>query len=332
MFKKENFTLIAVIAGIIILGATGFLLWRINQTGSLSSEDSDASSKLECGEYGCTQDSDCEGPETGVDYECDEVTSHTASKQKCERISCPTGYEMADNQCDCDLVDSTCDGGGWTSKPTTVTAGSKVTISGYGQDVSGIDSSSIVIKVDGSAVSSSTVSLTEGSTVTSWSVTVSGLSVGSHTVAASWADTKGNTGTACTLSTTFTVAEAVTTTCSTLWWYNSSSTACKQSEFCDSSSYEGKNTYSTQAKCETALAASLSSDEDTTDTTPQTGILDEPWGKIALGFIILSVGLLFTKFNIFEMNWKGVEINGNFTANSYSGKMNNFEKKLVKNK
>jgi hypothetical protein len=331
MFKKENFTLIAVIAGLIILGASGYLLWRINQEGSLGSEDSDASSKLECGEYGCTKDSDCEGPLEGVEYECDEVASHIASKQKCERVSCPTGYEMADDQCTCNLIDNTCDGGGWTNKPTTVVEGGKITISGYGEDVSGVDSDSIVVKIDGAEVSASTLTLTEGSTVTSWSVTASGLSIGSHVVEASWADKEGNTSTDCELTATFTVTEAEV--CNTYWWYDNDSTKCQEDEFCGDYEYSGLKVFSTESACTNSFNEANEEETPTTTSTPQTGILDEAWGKIALGFAILSAGMLFTKFNMFELDWKGVELrrkSGRFSMGK--NKMNGFEKKVVKDK
>ena len=302
--RKEKTLYIVAIAGLIFMAAVGFLLWRINQEGSLSSEETDASSKLACGEYGCEEDSDCEGWDDR-EYSCDQVMSHDASKQRCERISCPTGYEMEDDQCTCTLVDSSCDGGGWTSEPTSVEEGNKVTISGYGEDASGIDSDSITIEIDGAEVNSSSITLSEGTTVTSWSIIASGLSVGSHTVEVSWADTEGNTGNDCELTTTFTV------------------TATEEEE-----EEEEEAVVEEEEEEETTVSVA-------TTTIPQTGILDEAWGKIALGFAILSVGMIFMKFNLFELDWRGVEINGRagqFLRKKSKTKMNGFEKKVVKRK
>lgn len=60
----------------------------------------DTSATLQCGQSGCTKDSDCIGYESG-DYECDEVSSHKASDQYCKVIGCPEGQERSDDGCSC---------------------------------------------------------------------------------------------------------------------------------------------------------------------------------------------------------------------------------------
>ena len=292
---------IYIVAGIAltIIAATGFLLWRVNQGSGLSSEDSDAATNLACGSYGCFQDSDCRDWQgIGGDYECDEVMSHNVSEQRCIRLRCPTGYKL-EKPCTCTLiVVNTCEGGSWVRKPTTFVEDESFTVSGYGSDADGISSDSIVVKLDGTSIASGKISKRPATTRTDWSTTLSDLTVGSHTLAVSWSDSKGVGGSNCSLSTTFSV------------------TAVEVEEPPEEEPEE-------ESIVETPV----------TPTVPQTGILDEAWGKVALGFGILAMGMILMKHNIFEFNWSGVEIQREVVKNSSKGRLkNNFERKVVKGK
>lgn len=75
-----------------------------NNNGSGNSNSS--SDGIACGNYGCTQDSDCEGWGNGNgDYECNERSDGNASKQKCVRYKCPTGYKISSDKCTCEPVE-----------------------------------------------------------------------------------------------------------------------------------------------------------------------------------------------------------------------------------
>lgn len=391
---------IYIITGISILvvAATGFLLWRINQNKQLSPGEGEAaesvvcggecvndndckgwndgngnvecnqgsshrceifrcttsgyvigpskcactpSGGIKCGSYGCAGDADCNGGSgTDPSYECNNRTDGDITKQQCIRMKCPTGYEVDDDKCSCVLtVANTCEGGGWTKKPSSFTTDESFVMTGYGEDADGIDLTSIDVKINNVSLSSSKVTKKKDSdTKASWSTTLSGYTAGTYTAAVTWEDSKGNSGDDCTLSATFTVTAVEEIECTTLWWYDNSSTACGQKEFCGDYAYTGLYTFSTKTACETSLAAKLAEEaseeeETTTPTTPQTGLLDEAWGKVALGFGILAVGMLLMKHNIFEFNWTGVKIQNE--RNSNIGKKSNikkgFEKKVVKN-
>ena len=78
-----------------------------------------------------------------------------------------------------------------------------------------------------------------------------------------------------------------------------------------------------------ACQATLNTEEETTTTTPQTGLLDEAWGKIALGFTVLAMGMISLRHNIFEFNWVGVRVRKEEKIYKSSFK-NSFEKKVAK--
>jgi hypothetical protein len=343
--------------GILVVAATGFLLWRINQDEQLSSEESEAketvvcggqcvndsdcigwddgdgnveckqgvtphvcqiyecpsgyeigpskcacipSGGLACGEYGCAIDEDCAGgsdTDPDAEFECANRADGNVSKQQCVRMKCPTGYEIGEDKCSCVYsVANTCEGGGWTRSPSSFAEDESYTISGYGEDADGIDSSSIDVKIDGTSISSYKISKEADDTRTDWSTTLSGLSAGTHTVVVTWEDSEGEGGDDCTVSSTFTVTATEDTT-------------------------EEDDTSETTQETEDTT--------DTTTTTPQTGLLDEAWGKIALGFTVLAMGMILMKFNVFEFNWTGVRVEGGNKIHKSSLK-NNFEKKVVK--
>jgi len=291
--EKEKKALIIIAIVFMVVLATGFLLWRVNQKAKLSSDESEAASNLACGEYGCSQDSDCKDWTPGGDYECDEVMSHKPSEQRCERKYCPTGYKRI-QPCTCELiVVNTCEGGNWVRRPTTFVEDETFTISGYGEDTDGINANSIDVKIDGTSISGHKISKEEDGDRTDWSTTLSDLSVGSHTIVVSWEDGEGEGGDDCTLTSTFVI---------------------------------------TAAEPETPTPEP-ETPTPTPETVPQTGLLDEAWGKVALGFGILGMGMILMKYNIFEFEWNGVEIRSEGVKRKHSGRLKNeFERKVVKDK
>ena len=296
--QKEKRIYIAVAIVLAVILATGFLLWRVNQEAGLSSDESEAASNLACGEYGCSQDSDCRDyTGQGGDYECDEVMSHVPSQQRCIRLRCPTGYTLESDKCTCTaIVVNTCEGGGWVRMPSTFAEDESFTISGYGEDADGINSNSIDVKIDGSSISGHKISKQVDGNRTDWSTTLSDLSVGSHTVVISWEDSEGEGGDDCTLSSTFRVTEV------------------EEEE--------------PEPEEEEEVVVTT-----TTTTVPQTGLLDEAWGKIALGFGILGMGMILMKYKLFEFEWSGIEIQREVVKRKHSGRLKNkFEKQVVKEK
>jgi hypothetical protein len=352
---KEKKIYIWIAVAILVVGATGFLVWRVNQKAKLSSEESEASGTvacgsgcvndsdcigwdggsgdvecnqgsthkcevyrcpdgyiigprkcscippdgIACGDYGCYSDGDCEGG-TGPNqtHECAQIASGDISKQQCERIACPTGYEVGDDKCSCVLsVANTCEGGGWTRKPTSFNEDETFTIAGYGEDSDGISTGSIEIKLDGSTIAGYKITKETNGNRVDWSTTLSDLDAGSHTVVVTWEDSEGKGGDDCTLSTTFSVLGV--------------------SDDEEEEEEEGDTTTPTV---------------DEPDSTPQTGILDEAWGKVALGFGILGVGMVIRKFNFLEFSWNGVQVERSTSTKKKKGEKysNNFEKKVVK--
>ena len=296
--EKKIYIVAAIVLAVILV--TGFLLWRINQKAKLSSDESEAAGTMACGTYGCVQDSDCQGwTGVGGDYECDEVMSHIPSQQRCVRLRCPTGYTLESDRCTCTaIVVNTCEGGGRVRRPSTFAEDESFTISGYGEDADGISANSIDVKIDGSSISGHKISKQVDGNRTNWSTTLSDLSVGSHTVVVSWEDSKGKGGGNCTLTSTFTVTAVV---------------VVEEEE-------EEK-----EEEEETVVVT-------TTETTvPQTGLLDEAWGKVVLGFGILGMGMILMKYNIFEFNWSGVEIRREVVKKKHGGRLKNkFERQVVK--
>ena len=296
--EKEKKALIIIAIVFMVVLATGFLLWRVNQKAKLSSDESEAASNLACGEYGCSQDSDCKDyTGQGGDYERDEVMSHILSQQRCIRLRCPTGYTLQSDKCTCTaIVVNTCEGGNWVRRPTTFVEDETFTISGYGEDTDGINANSIDVKIDGTSISGHKISKEEDGDRTDWSTTLSDLSVGSHTIVVTWEDDEGKGGDDCTLTSTFTVSAVV----------------IEEEE---------------EEEEEEVIV-------QTTDTSvPQTGLLDEAWGKVALGFGILGMGMILMKYNIFEFEWNGVEIRSEGVKRKHSGRLKNeFERKVVKDK
>lgn len=95
---------------------------------------------------------------------------------------------------------------------------------------------------------------------------------------------------------------------------------------------EGLEVFSSLSACQTTLDSTPST-PTVTPTTPQTGLLDEAWGKIALGFGILAVGMLLTKHDVFELDWTGVRVQGEINKTKKKGEVKNgFEKRVVKGK
>ncbi len=61
--------------------------------------------------------------------------------------------------------------------------------------------------------------------------------------------------------------------------------------------------------------------------------MDEAWGKVALGFGILGMGMILMKYNIFEFEWNGVEIKSEGVKRKHNDRLKNeFERKVVKDK
>lgn len=441
--SKEKKIYIGVAVGLLVIGATGFLLWRINQEEKLSSEESEAAGSvvcggecvndsdcigwnngsgnvecnqggsgrceifkcssgqvigpskcactpvggIACGDYGCATDGDCAGGGiTNAQYECSDRTDGDVSKQQCVRLKCPTGYEIGDDNCSCELtVVNTCDGGGWVKKPTEFSEDESFTMSGYGQDTDGINLSSISVKINNTTLSSSKITKKEdSSTKASWSTTLSGYTPGEYTTTVVWEDKEGNSSDDCTLSATFTVTEAEEEKyCVNYWTVKDNS--CQENEKCSVSEdisieISGTATFSSYPECQIfmrkdywqvsdnqcvevsnvesalekyytsglVLFESLSAcqatledgegEEETTSpvttTTPQTGILDEAWGKIALGFTVLAMGMIFVNFDMFEVNWNGVRIERENLVRKEKRKKkgNSFEREVVKRK
>jgi len=190
--KGKVISVISIIVGVLIVGGSGYLLWRINQEEKLSSEETgavscNAGSQCPACEWpdvaycGCKVDPypnvcSCRKPGT---FSCG---TGCGSIDYCTPAECPSGWEscgisgqegaeakgcVAKTSCDtictgcknksvvkryCKQT-NICDGGGWTKKaPDTVTLGQSVEVSGYGKDSDGVNPSSVVIKVDGTSV------------------------------------------------------------------------------------------------------------------------------------------------------------------------------------
>jgi len=307
-FEKKDRNIV-IIAGVVLLviAVTGILLWQVNKADDLSSDETDASSNMACGQYGCSQDSDCAGWNNGAgDFECDEVMSHIPSQQRCIRYRCPTGYRLV-KPCTCEAEveeENVCEGGGWVRKPTTFSEDESFTISGYGEDDDGISFTSIDVKLDGVSISSYKVSKQVNGNRTDWTTTLSNLDPGSHTIEASWKDGEGNSSDDCSVSQTFTVTASA-----------------NDEEEEDGDENEDTNVPTQQDNTTT-----------TTTSTPQTGLLDEAWGKVVLGFGILAVGMIFRKFNFFELGWSGVSIARDSSSRESKREKfsTEFERKVVK--
>ncbi|MDD4382111.1 MAG: hypothetical protein PHE21_02080 [Candidatus Dojkabacteria bacterium] len=105
---------------------------------------------------------------------------------------------------------NTCDDGSWNSKPSGIYEYCEnISYSALATDSDGIDTSSIVVKLNN--VAKTTFSKSSTSTTTTITDVLSSssscLDPGSYTLDLSWKDTKGASSTDCTLSTTFTVQE-----------------------------------------------------------------------------------------------------------------------------
>lgn len=264
---KKLYLWIGVLLSVVI--ATVFLLWRINQKDSLSSQDSEAKIDIVCGNYGCTTDSDCAGytGDTG-DYKCDK--DEGSLEGKCIRKSCLPGYIVSGDMCSCEkIVVNTCEGGGWSREPISFSENESFTIIGYAEDADGIDLDSIEIKINGISILPSKITKKEESqTKVIWSKKLSGFMRGTYTISATWADKKGNKGDSCSLSSTFFVTgEDLSSSqtfyvigdgnsgdyCFSSWVIDGNS--CKQDKKCYSSEdinlgISGATTFETLSECE----------------------------------------------------------------------------------
>jgi len=140
--------------------------------------------------------------------------------------TCPTGYEKCTSNCGTNTKTAECQTECPECKnqyyykitcklipepePPNVCDGG-IGIAGYGEDSDGIDPTSVNIAVDGEAVGSVEASVdSTDATKTNWNHTISGLEEGEHTVVITWKDTKGLGGSACTLTSSFSVEEIPT--------------------------------------------------------------------------------------------------------------------------
>jgi hypothetical protein len=298
--KDRNIVIIAVVA-LIVIASTGIILWQVNKAEDLSSEDSEAASNMACGEYGCTKDSDCAGWNGGSgDYECDEVVGNNPAEQRCVRYRCPDGYKVEKpGKCKCVAIEeNTCEGGAWTRKPRNFTVDESYTVSGYGEDADGISFTSIDVKVDNVSIASYKVNKQVDGNRIDWSTTLSDLDVGEHTIEVYWEDGNGKSSDECTLTETFYVTGV-------------------QEEPEEEPEEEEEET--------NVIVIEQPS-------TPQTGLLDEAWGKVVLGFGILVTGMIFRKVNLFEFGWNGVSIIGEESRKrAKNDRMStDFERRVVK--
>lgn len=161
---------------------------------------------------GCKTTTPCEpvcpsGYKKCTSSDCGSDTKIATCTDKCD--GCNNKYT---NQITCKKdTTNTCDGGEWLTKPTgTYKYCDPITYMAKAKDKDGIDKTSVVAKINNVK---STKFLTNNATETSLIITeqlstaTECLPVGSYTVNLSWEDKKGASSTACTLSTTFKIAE-----------------------------------------------------------------------------------------------------------------------------
>ena len=106
-----------------------------------------------------------------------------------------------------------CDGGNWESMPSgTYEYCQEISYSFVAEDSDGIDSNSVVVKLNNVGRTAFSKSQLGNKLMVSESISsaTSCLDSGSYTLSASWEDSKGVGGDNCTLSTTFTVSEPYT--------------------------------------------------------------------------------------------------------------------------
>lgn len=261
--KKRTYLWIAILLSVVL--ATIFVLWRVNQEETLSSEKSEAKTNIACGDYGCTSDSDCAGY-TGVggDYKC--VNEKGAIEGKCVRISCLPGYSVSDDMCSCEkVVVNTCEGGGWSREPISFAENENFTMTGYAEDTDGIDLDSLEIKINGiSMFSSKIIKKEESRTKLMWSQKLSGFKRGTYSVSVTWKDKKGNGGDNCSLASTFFVTGEEKFPSSQIFYINGEycfsfwivdGNSCKQDRTCYSSKdinlgISGVTTFETLVECQ----------------------------------------------------------------------------------
>jgi hypothetical protein len=140
--KKKTLAIITIILFVLSLGATAYIMWQVETVEDVTPEEGEAGladgwvecdevmshnpseqqckyyackddrilskdrlkcmDPLSCGDTGCYDDKAC----TDDNNECDERTDGNVSLQKCILISCPDGYEMSDDGCDCTLIEA----------------------------------------------------------------------------------------------------------------------------------------------------------------------------------------------------------------------------------
>lgn len=139
---------------------------------------------------------------------CTPVCNGTSSTAECTAkcSGCNNAYTY---KISCNVpTTNTCDSGTWITKPSGSYAYcDAITYSAVGTDSDGILTSSISVLLNSTSktdytLDSNSTSATISGTLSS---TTSCLAAGSYTLKMSWSDSKGNTSTNCTLSTTFTV-------------------------------------------------------------------------------------------------------------------------------
>ncbi|MFH1546996.1 MAG: hypothetical protein ABIC57_00755, partial [bacterium] len=85
---------------------TGYTLSsdKLSCTSSTGEDlEPDTDEGLNCGEYGCFDDSDC----VDENNQCNEVLDHDITKQRCMllKTACPDGYIRAADKCTCELIE-----------------------------------------------------------------------------------------------------------------------------------------------------------------------------------------------------------------------------------
>lgn len=145
---------------------------------------------------------------------CTPVCTGTNSTASCTaRCSGCNNLYTYTIDCDVDEPENTCDGGSWITKPSgTYKYCDAIKYTAKATDSDGIKESSIKSKLNGT--SRTTFTKTTSGTSTTITETLSSstscLPAGSYTLNLDWEDAKGETSTACALSTTFTVLQEET--------------------------------------------------------------------------------------------------------------------------